>query len=873
MATSVAVRHKKASQFFWGNMASFELSARIVMLVFVAIAIGFMSFAQLGFWPIGVVDGKPVYLILLLGPLVMGGLLYGPVMGALIGLYAGAVVYAHAIVLPLDYYEVYFMTPLNTFVLMTVVGALSGLLFTLLERTKLQGPSRAGLVVAACFVVSFAASGMLTLGTIVSYGGMQYLDAIMETLVNSPLGIVVQAIIDAVLMVLLCLGASFIVHRRLTDSGGRTLLSMFRNWMLLVSCIVFMLAGGLIFTFATLQCQYEAQKVMFGEVDYLSTKVDLLHEDEYADLLEGYEVDSDGWVCIVDEKGTILVSDDEGRYPAGASFVDLLGYGEGSEDRESGGGGAGQEVAAADFLAYVESTGEMATLQAVDTGGAQTLDFAFLTVDSFDGGYVTMLRSPDMVYKNRFNIMAASTILAFLLIAAIAVLAAILLNRVVVRRVDETNVSLAKITAGDLNERVTITDSREFMSLSSGINSTVSSLKDAIDEVKQRNAQDLATAKTIQESALPREFPPFPHIDKFDIYASMKTAKEVGGDFYDFLLINDSKLGFIMADVSGKGIPAALFMMTAKTQLRNYIESDIPLNEAVDAANHQLCIGNDAGMFVTAWVGVLEFETGLLTYVNCGHNPPMILCNGAWELVKDVSGMPLGLFDGIPYDAFTRQMQIGEMLYLYTDGVTEAMNAEGDLFGEERLIRVLDEFGPMNARSVGVGVRRALTDYTKDAEQSDDITMLILKYGVPPEKKAVMVLPADDKQLVHVCNFIHEELHRRNAPKAVYNPLDIAAEELFVNVCHYAYPDATPENPGEVRISFEYEANPPSLTVQIADDGVPYDPLAKPDAVTPDDIAEVPIGGLGILMAKKSVDDMYYERKGESNVLTFVKRW
>ena len=136
-----------------------------------------------------------------------------------------------------------------------------------------------------------------------------------------------------------------------------------------------------------------------------------------------------------------------------------------------------------------------------------------------------------------------------------------------------------------------------------------------------------------------------------------------------------------------------------------------------------------------------------------------------------------------------------------------------------------------------------------------------------------MVLDADDKQLVHVFNFINEELKRRHAPKSVFNPLAIAAEELFVNVCHYAYPDATSENPGEVRVSYEYSPNPTSLTVTISDDGVPYDPLAKPDPVMHDNIADVPIGGLGIFMTKKSVDEISYERAEGSNVVTFVKRW
>ena len=155
--------------------------------------------------------------------------------------------------------------------------------------------------------------------------------------------------------------------------------------------------------------------------------------------------------------------------------------------------------------------------------------------------------------------------------------------------------------------------------------------------------------------------------------------------------------------------------------------------------------------------------------------------------------------------------------------------------------------------------------------------MLALKYGVQPEEKAMMILDAKRDQLVHVVNYIHAELHRRHAPKSVYSQLDIACEELFVNVCSYAYPDATAENPGIVRIQFEYSPAPPTLTVQLSDDGIPYNPLAKKDAATVDeygDIMDIPIGGLGILMAKKNVDEMTYERvDGTSNVLTFKKSW
>ena len=178
---------------------------------------------------------------------------------------------------------------------------------------------------------------------------------------------------------------------------------------------------------------------------------------------------------------------------------------------------------------------------------------------------------------------------------------------------------------------------------------------------------ELAAAKTIQESALPRVVPPYPDILKFDVYATMGAAKEVGGDFYDFFLIGDGctpeagKLGFVMADVSGKGVPAALFMTKAKTQLRDYMESGMELGEAVENANRQLVDGNDAGMFVTAWAGVLDYATGRVDFVNAGHNPPLLWQSepgaggsserGSWRWLAERSGMPLGLFDGFPYEA------------------------------------------------------------------------------------------------------------------------------------------------------------------------------------------------------------------------------
>ncbi len=844
-----------------GIAASFDKLEGIAALVFTVVAVSSMSFTQLGFWSVGIIGGKPTYLMLVLAPLVVGALLFGPITGTLLGLFVGAVVFAHASLFPLDYYEIYFMTPLNTFVLLTIIGAAAGWLFTSTLRGCSTRATRWLRIVLICLGMSLLASSFVQMSTIIAYGGIEQFDLIREMLLMSVPGFFVQVFVDAAAMAVLCCIVDSIAYGRSNYAEDRRLLSVFRGWMLLVSCIVFMVASGVNFSVATYRANEEAGESMLSEVEYLCKQLDADSTRDVGTLLEGYTIELDGTVAIMDKDGTIIATDDPARMSVGTPFLKEIGYGSYAAD-------------ASTFFDESINSGGLGSIEVADEDGNSTMAIEYMAVGSYQGGYVVMLRSSEMVHEGRFGVMLSSTTMAFALIVAIAYMASRLLNEVVVRRIDETNGSLVKITQGDLEERVRVHDSKEFSSLSDGINTTVSALKESIAEAEQRNAQELATAKAIQESALPTDFPAFPDIDRFDIYASMKTAKEVGGDFYDFFLVEGtSQVGFVIADVSGKGIPASLFMMTAKTQVQTYMSSGLPIDEAINATNHQLCIGNDAGMFVTMFACLLDYETGVLSYVNAGHNPPLILHDGSWEWMRDVSGMPLGLFDGIPYEPFERQLSAEDMLYLYTDGVTEAMNERGALFGEERLEKTLYQYAEFNPRSVCVGVRRAITDFTKDCEQSDDITMLGLKYGVPPEEKAVMILAATDDQLVHVCNYIHAELHRRRAPKWVYNPLDIASEELFINVCHYAYPDATPEDPGEVRISFEYDPNPPSITVQIIDDGIPYNPLAKKDAVTPDDIADVPIGGLGILMAKRSVDDMAYERIGESNVLTFRKSW
>ena len=855
-----------ASKLFWGRAAELNVYTRVGGLIFAVVLIAAMSFCQFGFWQIGKIGLDPVYLILLWVPVILGAFAFGRITGTLLGLFGGIVAFVHSAYLPLDFLEVYiFGTPLNTMVLFTFIALIAGIVYDLALKRKPQGGKRVALIIAVSVLVSFLASALLLVNMVMSVGGFDLYRLAQWYLGVNPVASTLQALVDSVLIAAACLAVDFLIRKLKEQGNDRGLFSVFCNYLVLVSAVVFMAASAVIFSSTTIKELGEALEGIDAELGYLQDQLSLQPGINDQLLVGGYDKDIDGVVFIMNNRGVILASNDGSKFKIGTSFLVDVGLGD----------YLGDEAIVGSLLEYYSSGKEpVITLQDTDDNLALTTNLAFLGIRKCNDGYVALYRTSEMVFANRFGTMVSSTALALVLVLAIAILASILVQRLIVRRIGETNQSLSRITEGHLEERVPEQSTREFTSLANGINNTVKALSDMIDEVARRNEQDLATAKTIQESSLPTEFPAFPDIEHFDIYASMKTAREVGGDFYDFFSIeNTTKIGFVMADVSGKGIPAALFMMAARSELRNFMEAGLPVNEAVDAANHQLCNGNDAGMFVTCWVAELDYATGELFYVNAGHNPPMLMHDGSWSWMTNVSGMPLGLFDGIPYDLYTLQLEPRDMLYTYTDGVTEAMSVENELFGEDRLEAVLKKNKDMFPRSVGVAVRRAITDYTQDAEQSDDITMLILKYGVPPKYGAVMALTAEEPQLVHVRNFINAELDRRKAPKHVYNEIDALAEKLFVSACSHAYPDATPDNIGEVRIGFEYQPTHSVLTVTIEDDGVPYNPLAEIDVPAGSGIDEASGDGEDAHADLSVFEDVAYERTEGSNIISFSKSW
>ena len=246
---------------------------------------------------------------------------------------------------------------------------------------------------------------------------------------------------------------------------------------------------------------------------------------------------------------------------------------------------------------------------------------------------------------------------------------------------------------------------------------------------KERIGVELSLATKIQASMLPHVFPPFPNRSEFDLYASMEPAREVGGDFYDFFLVDEDHLCLVMADVSGKGIPAALFMMISKTILQSVAMLGNNVSEILNRTNEALSTNNQVQMFVTVWLGMLEISTGKLTTANAGHEYPILKrADGSFALVKDIHGFVIGGDPDSEYKEYEIQMHAGDKLYVYTDGVTEATDAEGEMFGTERLLDALNQKGEESPEDIINQVRSSVKGFVKDAEQFDDLTMLCIEY-------------------------------------------------------------------------------------------------------------------------------------------------
>ena len=329
--------------------------------------------------------------------------------------------------------------------------------------------------------------------------------------------------------------------------------------------------------------------------------------------------------------------------------------------------------------------------------------------------------------NNRFSmIIAFSSALALCL-------AYYLISKLINAPIKQLTSEVAQLALGNLDIQIKMTSKDELGTLAQAFNKMTADLKGSIEAYahehmeKERIGAELNVATEIQASMLPCVFPPYPDKTEFDIYASMLPAKEVGGDFYDFYFVDGFNLAVVIADVSGKGIPAALFMVIAKTLIKNCSSCKRP-KDILETVNNKLCENNDTSTFITAFVGFYNTLTGRFVYVNAGHNPPLLKKSGGdFEFLKTKPSPILAWKKGSEYKEEVITLDPGDALFLYTDGVTEAMNANQELFSEQRLLETINTYKDYPPTKLLPAIKREIDNYAGGAEQADDITMLALK--------------------------------------------------------------------------------------------------------------------------------------------------
>ena len=487
---------------------------------------------------------------------------------------------------------------------------------------------------------------------------------------------------------------------------------------------------------------------------------------------------------------------------------------------------------------------------------------------TFSEGYyiISVIPMNELLLTRNTSVMmnAIRDIVVFL---ELSVLIVILVRKLVIENIDSVNSSLSRITDGKLDEVVNVRNSEEFSSLSDDINSTVTTLKKYIADASARIDQELEFARVIQVSALPREFP---KRNDFQIYAIMDPAKEVGGDFYDFFMIGKDHLALVIADVSGKGIPAAMFMMTAKSLIKNRARLGESPEEILEHVNNQLCEGNDAELFVTVWLAIIELSTGKGLAVNAGHEHPVLRrAGGTYELLKYRHAPAVALEEDVRFRQHTFELSPGDSLFVYTDGVPEAHNMENKLFGVDRMLETLNRNPDASPKDMLGVMRSSIDEFAGDAPQFDDITMIgFTYYGPGAERTEQLTVEATMECMHDVLAMVNRHLRMLNCPDKIRRQVGIAVEEIYVNIASYAYAPGT----GPVTVCVKTERTPAAIEITLIDRGIPYDPLKKPDPDFSSDLEDRPIGGMGIYMVKKSMDEMTYERRDDQNILRLMKR-
>ena len=582
----------------------------------------------------------------------------------------------------------------------------------------------------------------------------------------------------------------------------------------------------------------------FIQVGYDARRFHEMLDEFVVDVTKNRHVGTGGFIAVLDETLSLVTDDEYSKV-----HISVIGI------------NPPEEMVAGNTATQLYST----NIVNEKTGFDEKYTYVFKFVE----GYCIIAAMPESeVVFMRDASLYTSIFMQVIIFATLFVFIYVLIKRVIINNLEKINDTLGRITKGDLNVTVDVRSSQEFSSLSDDINSTVATLKRYIAEAAARIDKELEYAKQIQLSALPTNFP---SNEEYEIYAQMIAAKEVGGDFYDFYKLNDTTVAFLAADVSGKGIPAAMFMMTAKTIIKDLAESGMAVNDIFTKANEKLCENNESGMFVTAWMGILDITTGKMQFANAGHNPPLLKrANGGFEYLKTRAGFVLAGMEGIRYRVGELTLSPGDRLFLYTDGVPEATNTENQLYGEDRLLDFMNKHASADATEILPMLKANIDEFVGEAPQFDDITMLMFDYKTKEGGARIVnrTFPAKIDALSDVLGFVDETLESYDCPMKIQTAVCVAIEEIFVNVAHYAYGDGE----GDMTLGIGFDDVSRTITFRMADKGTPFDPLQKPDPDITLSAEERDIGGLGIFITKKTMDTVTYAYENGENVLTMIKK-
>ena len=392
-----------------------------------------------------------------------------------------------------------------------------------------------------------------------------------------------------------------------------------------------------------------------------------------------------------------------------------------------------------------------------------------------------------------------------------------------------------------------------------------------IKNQKDRMEDELNVGRDIQMSMVPLTFPPFPNRKEISIYGSLEPAREIGGDFFDFFFIDDDRLCFCIGDVSGKGVPAALFMAVTKTLIKSRATDDPSTASILTHVNDELSRDNPNKMFVTLFIGILNIRSGEFDYTNAGHNAPFLMrTDGPPEAMSDRHGPVVGAVKGMVYRKGTDVMHPGDILHMYTDGVTEEMDTDGQIFSDERLAALISS---QTIDSVEAAVDKtisAVKSFRGEKDAEDDVTVLAIQFFGAPMKASAglhVIVKNELSEITTVQERFQEFGKAHGFSKDLERKMDMIVDELLGNVILYAFNEGGEH---EIEITAEQVSN--RLTVTISDDGVPFNPLLIDPPDTSLAAKDRPLGGLGILLVRKMADDILYQRRIDKNVLTLIIR-